>query len=791
MAGVPFEVIERLGTPETTRAARLVLDCRHSLLRAREAAEMLLADRENGLSNEMHRAIRSALKARPAPPIESDQHEYLTLLRAIRASTEAEAQLPIALEDDLDRVRRLLIDAGRDVLPRYFVFGAPGVHSLLAEALQDTAVALPTRNKRARERERHLLLYLQRIAGKNDTFSEFGPSGWGRAVSDAPGLALAPEPGIQRREAFMERWTAHAVVAAMNEDEAVRPELAPRLNPNGRIERDIFVLASTGATVALPNGTAEFVASCDGTTPAYASSLPLSALADLAALDVIRWEVEVPALQPYAFSRLLTDIAAWRAGEVRERWLGILQPLQDLSVSLTRSTSVPGRTAALQEARTRLLDLGIERAQGERSLYSALNPIGEECFRECHFTIEDKLLQEVAADAAPWIDLWRDCYAFIAGRVAAGLRSLFESAPQQGGVVSLPAFLHHCSAMKMSLTGPGMVTFAHLGFQEVKAAFRARFEGRPDAAEWEITAADGRFLRGSLDFEPFDEYTFPSADIQLSAASAEAVAHGEYQWILSELHPPPALLHHGAYWSCPDYAELSRSLASMTCGRPSFHFGFFAADFTAHTTVRYMDALPELMTFLAPQRSDARWRTLPPAEVEVFVDKFTNDVGLRTRGSKEYLGSFARAWVIPLGFHPFSFGASPHMPRLRCGRVIVQRQSWTVTAEELPPGDYKGISRDLVLAIEELRAEKGWPRYIYTRPTEATLRRSGAEGRDKDTKPVFIDLESYLSLEIFHRWLVKAGELEITEMLPDPDHLCWQESDGRRTFELRTLIVPR
>jgi hypothetical protein len=71
------------------------------------------------------------------------------------------------------------------------------------------------------------------------------------------------------------------------------------------------------------------------------------------------------------------------------------------------------------------------------------------------------------------------------------------------------------------------------------------------------------------------------------------------------------------------------------------------------------------------------------------------------------------------------------------------------------------------------------------------LRRSGVEGRDKGTKPIFVDLESYLCLEMFHHWLVKAGELEVTEMLPDPEHLCWQEADGRRTFELRTLIVPR
>src|SRR5207237_4547063 len=127
----------------------------------------------------------------------------------------------------------------------------------------------------------------------------------------------------------------------------------------------------------------------------------------------------------------------------------------------------------------------------------------------------------------------------------------------------------------------------------------------------------------------------------------------------------------------------------------------------------------------------------------------------------------------------------------RCGKVIVQRRSWTVRLEELGAGDYTGVSRDLVIAVERLRERKEWPRYVYIRPSEKALRRSGAEGRDKDTKPVFVDLESYLFLEIFHRWLSKAGELEITEMLPTPDELWWHEADGRRTFELRTLIVPR
>ena len=259
---------------------------------------------------------------------------------------------------------------------------------------------------------------------------------------------------------------------------------------------------------------------------------------------------------------------------------------------------------------------------------------------------------------------------------------------------------------------------------------------------------------------------------------------------MSELHPPVALLHHGVYWACPDKSLLNQAFARGVFNQPNFHFGFFAADFTAHTTVRIFDALPELSYFVAPQRANPQWQRISPADAEVYIDEETGDVRLRHKTTQKSLGSFARAWVIPLGFHPFQFGLAPHTPRLRCGRVIVQRRTWTVSLDELPGRAYTGISPELVAAIETLRGTKAWPRYIYIRPTEQALRRSGAEGRDKDTKPVFIDLESYLFLEIFHRWLVKAGELEVTEMLPAPDQLLWCEADGRRTFELRTMITP-
>jgi hypothetical protein len=490
----------------------------------------------------------------------------------------------------------------------------------------------------------------------------------------------------------------------------------------------------------------------------------VEALEKLAQQNFIVWEMEVPALEAHAFDVLLNDISLWRVGPARTHWLGELRLLGALPGKFTAAIEPLSRLSIIEEATERLEKLGARKA-ATRFLYSATNPIGEECFRECNFSIGESLINEVALEAAPWIDLWRDNYAFVAIRVAAGLRGLLEQAPQQNGALPLPAFLRHCAEMQMPLTGAGMVVFAHLAFQEVKEAFRLMMRDRTKASEYQLTVDDCHFVRRNFSYDKFDEYTYPSADLQLGAPSLEAVARGDYQWVLAELHPSPALLHHGFYWSCPDEAALASALQQTLFDKPNLHFGYFAADFTATTAV-LLDALPRLTKFVAPERSVGNWQSFRPAETEVFVDERTGDVGLRARGSRIYLGSFARGWVIPLGFHPFSFSLGRHTPRLLCGNIVVQRRSWTVTVEELGAGDFTGISRDLVVAVERLRAARQLPRHVYIRPTERVLRRSGVEGRDKDTKPVFIDLESYLFLEILHRWLTKAGEIEVIEMLP-------------------------
>jgi len=792
MAGVPFDVLDRLASTGTAELGRELVVRQDEFAKAKSEVEAVLDSRRHGLSREQFRAWRKAIRSGTMPPAGEQPSPIFAHCSECAAKLAAvESRLEDCLQRELAEARQSLLDLTRTISSRYLVFGGAGVREVLAGLFSEgsSESPLPPRKKRDRARERHLLLYLQRICAKNDTLSEFGPGGWGK-IEQVAGIRLAPEPGIAKRETFLERWTAHGLAAALNADPEIRPELSPRLNPNGFIHGNRFVFADTGEMIELENSTLSLLQRIDAKTPAHSLGIDRSILEQLAGQKIIRWEVEVPALEPHAFGVLVSDVRQWRDVPVRASWLDVLEPIAALPEQFAQANSTVARAEIMDEARQKLQNLGAARDSANRFLYSASNPIGEECFRECGFTIGADVLNEVAREAEPWLDLWRDSYAFIASRVSAGLGGILEKAPTKNGALPLPAFLRLCEQIGMPLTGPAMVGLAHLAFQEVKAAFRQMIGDRADAEEVQLSADDCHFVRKNFQYPKFDEYTYPSADIQISAKSANAVAYGAYEWVLAELHPSVALLHHGFYWSCPDKEALGRALASTTKGKPTFHFGFFAIDFTATTVVRVFDAIPGLMSSVASQRGNPGWRIIPPAEIDVFADEATGDVGLRMRQSREYLGSFARGWVIPLGFHPFLFGGLPHMPRLRCGRVIVQRRSWTVTLEELPPGDYTGVSRQLVVAIERLRSAKDWPRYVYIRPSEQALRRSGVEGRDKDTKPVFIDFESYLFLEIFHGWLNKAGELEVTEMLPDPHHLLWQEKDGRRTFELRTQMVP-
>jgi hypothetical protein len=67
MAGVPFDVLERLRTPETAVAARRLNARQAELADTRSAAERLLVAPESAIDGDTAKALRRVLRANPLP----------------------------------------------------------------------------------------------------------------------------------------------------------------------------------------------------------------------------------------------------------------------------------------------------------------------------------------------------------------------------------------------------------------------------------------------------------------------------------------------------------------------------------------------------------------------------------------------------------------------------------------------------------------------------------------------------------------------------------------------------
>ena len=68
----------------------------------------------------------------------------------------------------------------------------------------------------------------------------------------------------------------------MNADPEIRPELSPRLHPNGRIDGNQFVFTDTSEITELDPKSVEILRRCDGATPAYTFGEGIGALEQLA-----------------------------------------------------------------------------------------------------------------------------------------------------------------------------------------------------------------------------------------------------------------------------------------------------------------------------------------------------------------------------------------------------------------------------------------------------------------------------------------------------------------------------
>ena len=195
LAGLPFDVLQQFGTPSTSAAARALLVRQDEFAKAKSDVEHLLRSRGHGLSEPAFRAWRKAVRSGSTPPETDLPLKQLAEYKASAANLAAEeSKLTELLPRKLEEARATLLQSACAILPPYLVFANEGIRESLNKLSTDNPrknhLLPPPRNKQTRLRERHLLLYLQRICSKNDTFSEFGPSVWGSVEAKMSGIDL-------------------------------------------------------------------------------------------------------------------------------------------------------------------------------------------------------------------------------------------------------------------------------------------------------------------------------------------------------------------------------------------------------------------------------------------------------------------------------------------------------------------------------------------------------------------------------------------------------------------------
>lgn len=126
---------------------------------------------------------------------------------------------------------------------------------------------------------------------------------------------------------------------------------------------------------------------------------------------------------------------------------------------------------------------------------------------------------------------------------------------------------------------------------------------------------------------------------------------------------------------------------------------------------------------------------------------------------------------------PGVFGDILHQPRLAIGNVILRRRSWTTPAEDLRR-QTDGLSpARFFAAVDCWRRTRGIPDQVF-------LPRPAGSNTHRD-KPLFIDFNSPIFVELFRQRLAGSEQLGMEEVLPTVKDGIPDESGARWAVELQ------
>ncbi|MFE7765873.1 lantibiotic dehydratase [Streptomyces sp. NPDC057438] len=663
-----------------------------------------------------------------------------------------------------------------------------------------------------------LTMYLQRVTTKNETASHFGPVSVARV--GAAGAGISWREGPLRRMAYLSHWAAERLAATLGSDPRFRGGIRPRLLPlafreGNRVDRyafrtrtgmpDDWVFIVVGSSQLEPD--AEWIwRHADGQRTISelhqqwreSSGRPtheLDAVIDKCSNDgwlITLPEIPVGTIDPLAVLRDFVTESEVHATDVA-------QILDDLTKFLHTfpDAPLPDRFELSRSIRERFEEFTGESAErpggshyADRSIFyeEALGP-------QYDLSVSESIGRFIEDELSP-------VYEMVLFKPRARMRRETEilhawALEAFGASTHVP--LHRFYQAFFSAEQRIHAACAEVDHQvaAIEAELRSALLAEADLEAHEIEVGRQR-LESVLARHTGGPPALCSPDVMLAAEDAQALADGRFTAVVGDCHALRDPLTHSslAPLLAAEYGGAAEEAQSRYEGLldPDEVLVDLARAHLDKTGVQLAYPCPDVEVY--GRSGKPRGQVLQPRQLYIAVTE--DRLELRAEGLTGRLrlkapfagGPGIRHDPLAVFAFPRHFGGIGlnlddlrHVPRIRCGRVVLRRESWRVPAAQLAAWSplERPLSADAAafLGAERLQRSLGLPDRCFVKiPGEP--------------KPIYVDWRAPLLVRQLFRLAKSAtGTLEFSEMLPGPGELWLDVAGHRHTSELRCTVYSR
>lgn len=782
-AGFPFRLMEPLEAPgSVTWAERVVLHEAEAARLRHQLLTEILSREVMSCANQGDRVrLRSLSRLRRDIGYDRQPREHdITLnlssetlgptLAAWLASQEkakdARETLERHVQHEYKAARSYLYEllTRQDILEALFLL-SPGFFETASRWREHTLLE----NSSAKERafDQRFLLFLQRLAAKNETTSFFGPLTYGVIDRSIDHWIFGPEvqTGVLRRETFAAFWAVAALSHAVCRDERLR-RLLPirRLGIASVCEGKAQTV--TGTTVELDARSVEVFEALKrpATVADLATNCTLSieecerTVSKLERLGLIRRDLEPLSTVSQPLFEVRERLPQ---GEAGDRWRQIFDELISM-LQVFSIARLPERQRLLSRIEATFQEVtGKPPRRNAGKMYADRLVVYEDCLGDMHpLRCPAAEANRIERELAPILRLGA-AYGELRYRAVRTLAS--HVLEKLGSPAPFLAFAEAIDSQAARRELQALLQPATDFLERLQQLVAAHSDGG-------VAYVDARTIDQLIECEPGARAV--SLDLMFERRTGKTP-----QIILGEAHPYVFAWGSQAHFA-PDKSALQAAFAQdllpwggkehmATVLRRRQHKGLVSNDFPG----RFIE--------ISAMSDASQGRSIAIADVMVVASE--KGPILQSPEGEElilYVGEndhlHLRAFALPQVEMPL-VRCGNHTPRIQIEDVVYQRQRWEYATGTLPRVLAAESSGDLAVEIARLRKMFDWPRFLFAKS-------------EAEPKPVCLDLNILLAQATLKK-LLRLGSLTLVEMLPRPHALWLERSNGLYTSELRVQFV--